>query len=415
MNVSCPWCKNPVSRDFELINVEEPELEKYLKKLEQVIDYLEDRTTNIKSHIQYIEHTSANPTSEPHQGNIFNGIIGDILCRLTGCEANYYVNDLGSNFSKVLAKWQKTRPTDDKEKIGLYAKPDLISDQEIDNTRRRIFSQGLTKEDEYIRDYYLNLICKTMKLYNVNFHKYIYQSSYRDASVKLYNTLKDKKVNCQIRCFTDTGLPLYILQDYFYHQDVAKKITPTSVAVLVVGQDHKAYVKQLKTLFAQIPNSNTTLNNFNYVFYPVVKDKQGNKLSKRKETSSNPIVPYCANRLRLYLLKYFGRDVVYKQDLDTELMSRQFTQMLTFNSKIPEYTEIKKLLRELSEEELKSCKIYSQLEQMIHVIISKGKIHRIYKLLEFLKYKSPNKSIALKKINSYFYFQFCKKLGLRIE
>ena len=226
-----------------------------------------------------VEHTSVNPNASPHLGRARNSFIGDSVQRLMRfqgykTEVHYYVNDVGKQIA-MLAYACKTREVYDfSELLDIYVQ---VNEELKENPEKEkeIFSllNRLENGDKEIKDLFKKVvdICLTgqKELFNeldIKFDYYDYESKYlwnnRTSEIlemlektgKVFVDEHGRKIldlsgydlpmkNPVFVLTREDGTSLYGLRDISYTIDKIKRATENNVIIL--GEDHKLYLKQL--------------------------------------------------------------------------------------------------------------------------------------------------------------------------
>jgi hypothetical protein len=365
-----------LSRDFELVvdhKIISKDSNDIIRDLSKVKDYL---LKGFPTDIDFIEHTSANPVSRLHIGNIFGGLVGDTLCRLFNMQGYYYVNDIGVNFCKFIG----SRSNIDQviKDIQIAYSTTQCTPARLEILRKQLYTQGLSQEDIRLRSKALEIIEEDLSQANIKPMTYVYESSYANHARALMNELsdsgKDYTIN-NIRIATSEGIPLYVLYDYFYRVQI-NKIYNNCVGVM--GRDHIKHTMTLQKAMGVRP--------WTYFSYPVVK-LNNEKLSKRlnnivyyqdlvrsiQEHNSSYNVSDCKNLIRLKLLKYCNND-----SLDLNMIH---TDSHVFH-KILQTQNVELIDKEISCNKL--MEIWSNLDLVIDKCIRNKDLNIIFKFLERL-------------------------------
>lgn len=226
-----------------------------------------------------IEHTSTNPNASPHIGRGRNAIIGDSVSRLLiflgyKVERHYFVNDIGKQVA-MLVYGSKGKKPSFKDLLDIYINinkklnknPKL--EKEIFTLLKKLELNDIKVKRDFkkIVDICLKGQMKILKELDINFDSFDYESKYlfNNQTNKIIKELEKKgkvfldEYNRKILNLEDYNLPLkspvlvltrkdqtslYVVRDIAYTLDKIKKIK--SPNLIILGEDHKTYFKQLK-------------------------------------------------------------------------------------------------------------------------------------------------------------------------
>ncbi len=228
-----------------------------------------------------VEHTSTNPNASPHVGRARNALIGDSISRLLkfrgyNVETQYLVNDVGKQVAMlVLAAKKKDMKVSFEELLDLYVKiyAEMVTNVSIE---REVFEllKNLESGDKKTVELFEN-VCKIavdgqkkiLSDLGIEYDKFVFESDYV-KSRKLNNIInklkkKDKLEETDGRlavnledynlAMKEPYVPLtradktslYLLRDIAYTLDKIKK---TKRNIVVLGEEHKLYFEQLKSI-----------------------------------------------------------------------------------------------------------------------------------------------------------------------
>ena len=225
-----------------------------------------------------VEHTSVNPNAEPHLGRARNALIGDSVVKILQfqgykVETHFFVNDVGKQIA-MLVLASKGKKVSFKGLLKLYvgfnkrlAKyPKLEKDvfdmlYKLENGDKKV-----RKEFERVVNICIKGQSKILADLGINYDYFDYESKYlwsKKAKDILDNLLKKKTcfkdsegriVINQAEFKTEARSPylvltrsdrtsMYPLRDIAYTIEKIKKVPNKNV--LILGEDHKFYFKQL--------------------------------------------------------------------------------------------------------------------------------------------------------------------------
>lgn len=256
-----------------------------------------------------IEHTSINPNSPPHLGRLRSAIIGDSIVKILKFqnykpEVHFFVNDVGKQIAMLVFASKNKKPTFNKL-LGLYIKinKQIEEKPELENEIFALLNK-LEKGDKKTKKRFRDVvkICingqkKVLGELNLNYDFFDYESDYlwANSTTKVLKQLKKKEevfldsdnryvinqeefVNeMKAPYFVLTrsdGTSLYGLRDIAYTIDKLKK---SKKNIIVLGEDHKLYFKQLSSALKLLNNTSPTAIHYSFV---LLSDKS--KMSTRK-------------------------------------------------------------------------------------------------------------------------------------
>lgn len=258
-------------------------------------------TLNNNNYKVVLEHTSANPNGPLHVGHIRNSIIGDVLSRILKkagyqVETQYYVNDIGRQIAIVSWAFQKFNLNINLKKDSgiaeIYIKANSLL-KENENYNLEINKLMELVEDcnvdiinkfNYVVNYALDGIKKTLELMNITHDKFIYESQFiKNGSVfniiNLLNSTGKLKIknNSLILDLEDygfeknlvikrsNGTSLYITRDIAYHKWKGETFDRV---IDILGADHKLIFGQLKCALSILKLKNPEVIFFEFVSLP---------------------------------------------------------------------------------------------------------------------------------------------------
>ncbi|MEM2933051.1 MAG: arginine--tRNA ligase [Candidatus Pacearchaeota archaeon] len=328
--------KNPNNVAKELVEKLQSQLPKEISKIEAVNGYINfsvDKSNFLKAVIEkilkdkekfgslnlkgkaLIEHTSINPNASPHVGRIRNAIIGDILARLLRfhgykTEVHYYVNDVSKQMALLVLGSKGNETFDDLLKLYVEMSKKMESDPEIEKKVFEILEKIEKKDKETIAK--LNRLVKIaiegqrniLAKLGIFYDSFDYESKYLEKG-KLKDVLKqfektkrlekdvegryvlnqsnmkwqfEKEMKSPILVLTRSdGTGLYVLRDIAYTIDKMKK---APVNIIVLGEDHKLYFKQLTAALELLGYNAPRVVHYSFI---LLKTKKGvKKMSTRR-------------------------------------------------------------------------------------------------------------------------------------
>ncbi|MGB9708293.1 MAG: arginine--tRNA ligase [Candidatus Pacearchaeota archaeon] len=264
-----------------------------------------------------IEHTSINPNASPHVGRIRNAITGDILARLLrfhgyDTEVHYYVNDVSKQMA-LLVLGAKGNETFDKL-LNLYVSmsQEMEEDPEIEQKVFEILKKIESRDKETLTK--LDKLVKTavegqkkiLEKLGIFYDSFDYESIYleTDTLKKILKELEkskrlekdiegrfilnqnkmkwqfEKEMKSPVLVLTRSdGTGLYPLRDLAYTIDKLK-IAP--VNIIVLGEDHKLYFKQLSAALELLGYIAPRVVHYSFILLKDKESKSGKKMSTRK-------------------------------------------------------------------------------------------------------------------------------------
>lgn len=384
--MNCLYCNYRVNRDFNIVKG----LKKFKVKdpIKHIFHFLNKGTRYWSCGFDYIEHTSSNPVGKPHLGNIINAIKGNFLSLMNNLRPSFYVNDIGSNYSKFLLNYENNLnfPLDE-----LYTRE--IEKFEVNKKRSEI-----TMKKNFITPLMLDYICQTLKEWNLNVnYDYFYESSMIPRIKKLEEYLKHKgsPFYKNLRMFTDDWLPLYSAGDFIYRGLICKKFENP---LIITGPDHSTHEANLKKIYPKIQT----------LTYPVMrinseKASKRNKnvvdleqLSKDLDLCTNKTITY----FKLYLLKYDQSPFINYEDL-----IKKQGELEKLNNWIWDLKNKCTISLDFSQpQSIQSINLWGPITYILHDLNRSKKLNRIYHfLIACMKIKEG--------LNYYCSYKFCKSLG----
>lgn len=251
-----------------------------------------------------VEHTSTNPTGPLHIGRARNSIIGDSLARLLRrygyrVSTQYYVNDTGKQVAGLYLGYLQSGKKDKTingllegyRKIYKEIEKNPESEREIESLIKayEAHEPTVTADIRDICTVMLQGIISSMKEIDVKVDDYVWESGFLNSeemkSVKedLSEYVKTDDGATYVEVAPDSrayltrkahGTSLYVLRDLAYHTFKSKNY---DWLIDVLGEDHKDYTKQLRTILTDMLNLRSTLS---FVFYGFISLESG-KMSTR--------------------------------------------------------------------------------------------------------------------------------------
>jgi hypothetical protein len=353
----------------------------------------------------YIESLNPNPVSIPTLANLICGIKGDILCRILNLKPTYYVNDVGSNFSKFLLnhRFNRTHPIDSVYNLLVGTEQDLLG------IRKQVF-ECYPADAIVLRDAIVEKILNEYKQLDTLTPDLIYESTYTALVKQAINAsqIREKGLYYRdVQIATSTKVPLYIAADYFYHLDIDRLY---SNKLQLVSKDHSKYIKTIDTMTG-VP--------WNYNLCPMVH-YQGDKLSKRKGHNLTleeliEAAPRLSRRqvitcLKLFFMKYENRDKLDLEQLLIECKTPYLLKPLKVATLLP-LDQVEVLIDELTEEQIDQVlRVWANLVEVFHWSVERLDLNKIYKFIEHV-YGLPKTSKS-KLIHDRLMHDLLKLLGL---
>ncbi|MCX8193861.1 MAG: arginine--tRNA ligase [Candidatus Pacearchaeota archaeon] len=262
-----------------------------------------------------IEHTSINPNASPHIGRIRNAIIGDILARLLKfqgykTEVHYYVNDVSKQMALLVLGSKGNETFDDLLKLYVKMSKQMEADPELEKKVFEILEKIEQGDKETIIK--LNKLVKTavegqrnilarLKIFYDFFDyesKYLEKGRHKKILKQLEKTKRlekdiegryvlnqsnmkwqfEKEMKSPVLVLTRSdGTGLYVLRDIAYTID---KMKTAPVNIIVLGEDHKLYFKQLSAALELLGYNFPRVVHYSFI---LLKTKKGaKKMSTRK-------------------------------------------------------------------------------------------------------------------------------------
>jgi len=262
-----------------------------------------------------IEHTSLNPNSSPHVGRIRNAIIGDIIARLLrfhgyDAEVHYYVNDVSKQMALLVFGSKGDESFD--ELLDLYVKmsKELERNPELE---KKVFEilRKIEEGDKIVRTKLKRLVeiaingqKEILARLGINYDYFDYESVYLEKGIlqKILKQLEktgrlkkdfenryvldqsnmkwqfEKEMKSPVFVLTRSdGTSLYSLRDIAYTIDKLK-IAP--VNIIVLGEDHKLYYKQLSAALELLGYTPPRVIHYSFILLKTAKGAK--KMSTRK-------------------------------------------------------------------------------------------------------------------------------------
>lgn len=251
-----------------------------------------------------VEHTSTNPTGPLHIGRSRNSIIGDSLARLLRrygyrVSTQYYVNDTGKQVAGLYLGYVEAGKKD-KSIEGLLngyrtvykeIEKNPEKEREIERLIKAYESNDptVTAEIREICMVMLQGIMRSMAEIGVKVDDYVWESNFLrseemssiEKDLQEYVREEDGATYVEIDPETKVfltrrahGTTLYVLRDLAYHTFKSKNY---DWLIDVLGEDHKAYARQLKAILTDMLELRSTLD---FVFYGFISLESG-KMSTR--------------------------------------------------------------------------------------------------------------------------------------
>ena len=407
----CNFCKQTFTRDFDLLkDHQKTPLKNKQQLLDSFMDFLRDPFLKpCKETFDYFEAYNPNPVGAMHLGNLIASFKGSLFARVLRVQPSYYVNDMGYNFAKYLISSLSIRPWEQ-----AYGSLEVSKEQSV-TYRLRFLESGLSEEEVLKRDYMVRLILNQLKQFKLEEPFLIYESSYRETALKLLSQSEKKSEGFfykDLQVTTSQGAPLYFLGDLCYRMDLDSKYFKKAI---FLGPDHRKYVKDLEKVFKG--------SEWTSVFSPIVRYK-GTNCSKRHgnvitlkdlETLCTLDKDTFLVHLKLFLMKYESRSIINLEDLISELRSKTYDPLVSYDT-FKEYNEevFLSLFKALKEEDLKSglIQIVSNLKPLMHWSVSNLKSNKLYKLLEYVQYLKKYSTFELNQVVDFLMGYFLKVLNL---
>lgn len=256
-----------------------------------------------------VEHTSINPNTSPHVGRTRNALIGDSVSRILrfsgyNVEVQYLVNDVGKQIAMLtLATKRENKIVSFEKLLDIYVKiyAEMVTNVSIE---KKVFELLKKVEDgdkktiklfKNVCDIAIKGQKKIFEEMGIKYDKFIFESKYV-KSRKLKNILKKleekekikesdgrlavnlKKYNLPMKSnyvplTRADKTSLYLLRDIAYNLD---KLKEAKRNIVVLGEDHKLYFEQLKSILDILEKKAPEP-----IFYSFVLLKNG-KMSTRK-------------------------------------------------------------------------------------------------------------------------------------
>lgn len=255
-----------------------------------------------------IEHTSINPNSAAHVGGARNAIIGDSLVRIFkfqgyNVETHFFVNDVGKQIAMLVYACKGKNPSlDDLLKEYIEVNKEIKKNPKIEKEILELLYK-LENGDKKIKGEFKKIVdicmkgqAKLFKEIGIEYDYFDHESKYLwDGSTqKILDNLLKKDI-----CFKDAegrivlnqeelanemkspyfvltrgdGTSLYALRDLAYN---IEKIGRAKKNVVVLGEEHKLYFKQVKLALKELGYEAPEV-----VFYSLVSLAEG-KMSTRR-------------------------------------------------------------------------------------------------------------------------------------
>ncbi len=257
-----------------------------------------------------IEHTSINPNASPHLGRARNAIIGDCLTRILKFHGykttvRYFVNDSGKQIAVLVLGCENRKPSFN-ELLQIYVDTNKRLENNLE-MEQEVFAllKDLEKGDKKIKERFRNVVnlciqgqSKILGDLGITYDNYDFESDYiwNNKMKKILDKLKETG-----KVFTDTegrevmdlsefdvpvdpkvfvltrsdGTSLYGLRDISYHAD-KEEWAGEGRNILVLGEDQKAYFKQLESALTILKIKAPEVVHYSFV---LLKD---GKMSTRK-------------------------------------------------------------------------------------------------------------------------------------
>lgn len=253
-----------------------------------------------------LEHTSVNPSGAIHVGRMRNALIGDAISRILkyvgyDVETHYYVNDMGKqiamiaiaknkNIKKILEKYKNNKRSDYETLFYYIAGNEKYrEDKDFSNEVDELIRKAESNDEKALNlmkqtaKFCLEGQKETLKLLNIHFHSYDYESDFIKEAKKVINFL-GREINLEeygikrekgnIVLAREDGTSVYLARDIAYH---LYKIKLGDIIINVLGEDHKQEALELKTILEKKYNVKKQLKN---IFFSFV-NFQGERFSTR--------------------------------------------------------------------------------------------------------------------------------------
>jgi len=260
-----------------------------------------------------LEHTSINPNASPHIGRARNGLIGDTLVRLLRFEeydvdVHYYINDMGKQIGLLMLQAEGNRDLKFNEILDLYVEANKHAEKDPEFEKRGLeILRQIEKGDPEVSAAFKRIvnICLEGQLQIFERLGLKYDTFDRESAFlhdprmdKVLEILEHKgalftdDLNRKVVDLKPLGYPVeegrYVVlvrangSTMYMYRDIAytlEKIERNGeMNLIVLGEDHKMYFEQMKTIIRTVDKEPPEVIHYSYIIL-----KNG-KMSTRQGT-----------------------------------------------------------------------------------------------------------------------------------